>query len=202
MSRDFWQLHLGVRVTWVGSEGYDPFAERDALPQLSLGATRALLVAGNLSLSAGVAWDFSESSSTARGADSELVVHSLGPIAEGRYHVGRDVYALVRVVPHAIHTRARLDDASSPAQLRQNTWNFGLDTTAGAAWNFPRTLGGRNVVPQFWLIGEAGYGWTPGKDLELQPDVDDDDPQARMQLNLGPLALRGFMTRLSVGMTF
>jgi len=202
MSKDFWQVYGGVRTSWIPSEGYNPFDDNDIFNQLSIGASRALVLGPQLSFAPGVMWEFGAVDAEARGARSELIVHRLGAVAEGRLHLGRDVYILAKVVPQAVHTRAYLSDDSSPAQLQQKTWRFGADATAGAAWNIPRTMGSPNVIPQFWLVGEVGYGWTMGKDLELTPDVDEDDPQARMKLNLGSMDLSGVMMRVNVAMTF
>ena len=202
MSRDFWQVSFGMRGAWVTDAGYDPFDENNYNTRVSVGGTRALLFAGDISFAPGVLYETGSSMSTARGAESELIVHRLGAVAEGRFHLGRDLYLLVNLVPQAIHTRAYLTDASAPTQLRQRTWRFGADATAGAAWNAPRTLGARNQIPQFWVIGELGYGWTMSKDLELRPDLPSDDPQADEMLNLGPMALNGVIMRLRVAMTF
>lgn len=202
MSRDFWQVHAGVRTTWIGNEAYNVFDENDGFSQLSIGGSRAFVLSDQLSFAPGLLWEFGALESEARGARSELLVHRIGGVAEGRFHIGRDLYALAKLVPHAVHTRAYLHEASSPETLQQRTWSFGLDATAGAAWNAPRSLGAPDVVPQFWLVGELGYGWTLSKDLELKPDVDEDDPRARMNLNLGPMDLRGIMMRVNVAMTF
>lgn len=202
MSRDFWQVHLGARVSWIPNDGYNPFDENDVSGQLSIGGSRAWVLGTQFSFAPGVLWEVGTVSSKARGADSELTVHRLGAVAEGRFHLVRDVYLLAKLIPHAVHTRAYLNDASFPDQLQQRTWRFGMDASAGAAWNVPRTLGARNALPQFWLVGECGYGWTMSKDLVLKPDVDEDDPRARTELDLGPMALRGVMMRVSAAMTF
>jgi len=202
MSRNFWQVYAGVRNTWVPNDAYDPFDDNDGFAQSVIGGSRALVLAPKWSVAPGVQWEFGSVANEARGAESEIFVHRLGAVAEGRYHVGRDLYVLAKLVPHAIHSRAYLSDGSSPDQLQQRTWWFGVDATAGAAWNFPRTFGSRNSIPQFWLVGEFGYGWTMDKGLVLSPDVADDDPRARMELDLGPLNLSGLMMRVNVAMTF
>lgn len=202
MSRDFWQVYAGVRTSWITEEQFDPFEDKDVFSNVSVGASRALVLSPMFSFAPGLLYETGTVKSEARGADSELIVHRLGGVAEGRWHAGRDLYVLAKLVPQAIHTRAYLSEASSPEQLQQKTWRFGLDATAGAAWNFPRSLGAPNAVPQFWLVGEFGYGWAMSKDLELSPDVDEDDPQARMRLDLGPMALRGVMMRVNVALTF
>lgn len=202
MSRDFWQVSGSLRTTWVPSEGYDPFDENDGFHQWSLGATRALLLNARFSFAPGLLWEAGTVTSEARGAESKLAVYRLGAIAEGRFHVGRDLYLSAKLVPQAVHTRAHLQDASSPAELRQIAWRFGMDATAGAAWNIPRSMGGPNQLPQFWLLGELGYGWTMSNDLVLQPDLPEDDPRAEMKLDLGPLALSGIMMRVGVAVTF
>jgi len=123
-------------------------------------------------------------------------------IAEGRWHLGRDVYTFVKLVPQVLYSRASLQDDSIAADLKQASWRFGGDGTLGGAWNIPRTLGAAESVPEVWLTGEFGYGWTMSKDTELQPDVDDSDPTSEVVVNMGSLALNGLMMRVSAAMTF
>ena len=202
MSRDFWQAYAGVRASWISENAYDPFDDDNLFPQLTIGANRAFVISPMFSFAPGVLYETGVTEQEARGADSELIAHRFGGVAEGRLHVGRDLYVLAKLVPQAILTRAYLSEASSPERLQQTTWRFGIDATAGAAWNFPRSLGSANRLPQFWLVGEVGYGWAMSKDLELSPDVDEDDPQARMKLDLGRMSLRGVLMRVNVAVAF
>ncbi len=202
MSRDFWQVHLGVRVGWVTSEGYDPFSENDGFSQVSMGATRAFVLSDSISFAPGLLWEYGNAASKARNAPTELSVHRLGAVAEGRLHLDRDLYVLAKLVPQAVYTGASIEEDSATAVLVRNAWRFGVDATAGAAWNFPRTLGVDDVVPQFWVVGEFGYGWSMNQDLAFSPDVDEDDPRASTTLDLGMLSMRGMMMRISVAMTF
>ncbi len=202
MSRDFWQIYLGVRTSWVPNEAYNAFDTNDIISFATIGASRAILLSKRLSIAPGVVYESGAQRAKARGADAKLRAHRFGGVAEGRYQLGRDVYVLAKLIPQAIHTRSYLDDESWPATLQKRTWQLGLDASAGAAWNIPRTLGATNRYPQFWLVAETGYGWTMGKDLELSPDVDSDDPQARIKLDMGKLDLSGIMMRISVAGTF
>jgi len=200
--KDFWQVHLGVRVGWVTSEGYDPFSENDGFSQVSMGATRAFVLSDSISFAPGLLWEYGNAASKARNAPTELSVHRLGAVAEGRLHLDRDLYVLAKLVPQAVYTGASIEEDSATAVLVRNAWRFGVDATAGAAWNFPRTLGVDDVVPQFWVVGEFGYGWSMNQDLAFSPDVDEDDPRASTTLDLGMLSMRGMMMRISVAMTF
>ena len=202
MSRDFWQLQIGSRTSWIASAGLDPFSTNDVFSQLTLSGTRAVYSQGSFSVAAGVLYETGGKDATARGARSELAVKRFGAVAEGRYHLARDVYALVKLVPQGLLTRATLQDDSSTGQLAQTAWQFGLDSTAGAAWNVPRTLGASSSAIELWVVGECGYGWTAGKRIELKPDVSDSDPNANARLDLGKLALNGVMMRLSAAVTF
>ncbi len=202
LSRNFWMLSLGVRNSWIRDAGYDPFSTNDSLTQVSLHATRTLVVSGNVSIAAGLVWEGGGSDATARGARSSLSVNRFGGIGEIRYHFHRDLYALFKFVPHAIYASAKLEEASAPANLIQKDWRFGADLTAGAAWNFPRTLGAGPTVPEFWLAGEFGYGFTTRNDLLLKPDLDESDPRSTTRMGLGSLSLSGLLMRATVAMTF
>jgi hypothetical protein len=202
MSRDIWLVGVGTRAGWIADEGYDPFATTDTLAQIHLAGTRTLLVRRNASLAAGIAWEYGERSANARGARSELGVHRLGALLQGRYHLDRDLFALVGVGPHALHLSASLDEQSAPAKLEDGRWGFGLDATGGVAWNVPRSLGAPNTLPEMWISGELGYGWATRRDLVLRPALEQSDPRSNTALALGSLALRGVMMRIAVSAAF
>lgn len=201
-SWDFWQIGIGSRVSWIPNEGFDPFSNNNALGHLSISASRALLRRGDASLAAGLVWEPGWRESTARGASSSLNAQRLGAMLEGRFHFAPTFYGLVKTVPQAVYVRTSLDDSSAGERLEQTTWRFGVDATVGAAWDFAHTIKKSERAPGFWLTGEFGYGWTMSRDLVLEPDVDDDDPQADIALDLGSLALRGLMMRIGVAVTF
>lgn len=200
LSRNFWQLTFGMRNSWIGNAGFDPFATTDSLTQVSIGGTRALFVAGDLSFAAGVQLEGGSRHATARGADSSIYVLRPGAVLEGRYHLHRDLYASVKLVPHAVRVSASLEESSAAATLEQVDWRFGMDASAGVAWNFVRTLGG-NVVPGWWLWTDFGYGFTQSKDIVLKADTDA-SPASKQQLGLGPLALNGVLLRAGIALTF
>lgn len=200
LSRNFWQLSFGVRNSWIGNAGFDPFATTDSLTQVSIGGTRALFVSGDLSFAAGVMLEGGSRHATARGADSSIYVLRPGVVIEGRYHLHRDLYASLKLVPHAARVSTSIEEASAAATLEQVDWRFGMDASAGVAWNFVRTLGG-NVVPGWWLWTDVGYGFTQSKDIVLKADTDD-SLGSKQQLGLGPLALNGVLLRVGVALTF
>ncbi len=202
MSRDFWQVELGLRSSWIPAAGFDPFSTNNNLSQLSISGTRAFVLPGRFSVAAGLLYEVGSKEAQARGATARLTVYRAGAVGEGRFHVGRDVYTFVRLVPQAVYSNATLQDLSISNELQQHAWRFGVDGTVGGAWNVPRTLGARSSVPEAWLIGEFGYGWTLSRDTELTPDVSESDPNSKVLVNMGPLALNGIMMRVSAAMTF
>jgi len=200
LSRDFWQLTFGVRNSWIGNEGFDPFATTDSLTQVSIGGTRALFVLGDLSFAAGVMLEGGSRHATARGAESSIYVLRPGAVLEGRYHLHRDLYASLKVVPHAARVSTSIEELSAAGTLEQVDWRFGMDASAGVAWNFVSTMGGK-TVPGWWLWTDVGYGFTQSKDIVLKSDSDD-TIASKQQLGLGPLALNGVLLRVGVALTF
>ena len=201
LSRNFWQLTLGVRNSWITHEGFDPFATTDSLTQVSISGTRTLVVAGDVSLAAGLSLEGGSRSATARGAPSDIYVLRPGAVLEGRYHLHNNVYASLKLVPHAARVAASIDEPSAAGTLEQVDWRFGMDATAGVAWNFVRTLGA-NPVPGWWLWTDFGYGFTQSKDIVLKANADESSAGSRHQLSLGTLAVNGLLLRVGAAVTF
>ncbi len=199
---EFWQAFIGGRGTWISDAGLDPFSKANFLPSFTLGGTRTLLTRAPLSLAVGLLWDRTLSESTARGAPSSLVLDRLGGLAEGRYHIVPSVYTFARLNPYALGSEAILEEDSAPARLKDNSWRFGFDVSAGAAWNIPRTFGARATMPMWWLVVDGGYAWAQSKHLALHPELDDSDPRSKIALNLGAFAPRGAFFRVSVAASF
>ena len=59
------RLSIGDRTQFIKSRGFDPFSERDALSQVSLGASWGFWAQGKLSLAADLGYDYGGSSAAA-----------------------------------------------------------------------------------------------------------------------------------------
>jgi hypothetical protein len=197
-----WQLSAGVRTAFVANSGYDPFSENDAMVQLSLGGGRTFHSEGMFSVAAIGFYDFSNARGSARGEPTELEVHriSLGP--ELRAHLLPVLYAFARPSAAALRTSASLEESTTNATLHARAWTVGFDVTAGAAYRL-LSFGRGESAPRIWLLGEGGYGWSSSSDLRLATDPEDDTaPQRVADVDLGTLALRGPLFRISVAATF
>jgi hypothetical protein len=113
------------------------------------------------------------------------------------------VYALLRAAPVAVNARAGLDDSAVGRTLYSRGWSFGFDLSAGAALQLYGKASGNSRNARIWLIAEGGYGWASSTDLRFRPDQDDDAaPQRIDEVDLGTLAIRGPMFRISGAFTF
>ncbi len=198
-----WETLLGVRTAFVTDAGFDPFAEDNALVQVSFGAGRTLFARDSLSLAAVGFWDFGSKSATARAEPTQLVVHrvTLGP--ELRWHLMPQLYAFTRVAPAALHLEASLSESSSGSILYSRGWVFGADATAGVAAELYGRRSGAATEARFWMLAEGGYGWAARRELSLAPDEDDAAaPQRLAALDLGSVAVRGAIFRVSAALTF
>lgn len=202
LSKDFWQIGLGLRHSWVRDSGFDPYATNDSLLHGSVFATRSLFVRSNFGVGAGLIFEAGGRSAQARGAEASLSVYRPGAILEARYNVVRNLYLGVRLVPQAVYTELRLQEASAPATMGQNDWRFGLDATAHVGWNVLRMLGVRATIPEWWLLADVGYGYTQRKEMSLKPQLDDSDPRSNERLNLGKMATSGLMMRVALAVHF
>ena len=202
---------FGIRTAFITNAGFDPFADSNQLVQSSFGFGRTALAIDDASLAIVGFWDFGARKSDLRGQDTSLSVHRLTVGPEFRMHVGKRLYGFVRGMPALLNVQGTLSDATVGANLETEdqflggTWLAGFDATAGAAFEFFGKQSGHSRKARFWLVAEGGYGWSASTRLELRPDSDDDEadpPQRLAALDLGDLAIRGGMFRISAMATF
>ena len=194
----FWQAQIGARTTFVTDAGFDLFAADNALVQLSVAASRTLLVWERFSFAPGLSWDFGARSSTIRGDPSSLASHRLAVQLEGRYHLLPWLYGLVRVCPGAAHQSVEVQDSLAPAALRDTQWAPSADFSLGGAVLLGPQWSRSASAVRFWAQAEGGYGWAGRQHLVLSPDLASDDTRRVGTLDLGDLALRGGFFRIAV----
>ncbi len=197
-----WRFELGYRGAFVTSPGYGPFSTDDYFSQVSVAASRTVLVRGRFSFAPGLAWDYGTTSATARGDITSLTMHRLGVPLEGRMHVARLGYAFVRVAPGVVLTAAEVQDPSAPAALSKNRWLMAADASAGYAWLAWSRPEGPGPMARLWLQGEAGYGWVATERLDLAPDLASGSSQRASGADLGALAMRGVFFRAAAAVSF
>lgn len=194
------QASLGVRVSKVSDEGYDPFASSDELTQFSLGLGGTLLRAQRFSLAVTGFWDYGAKGSTARGSKTELDVHRLTIGPEARYHLLPPLYFFVHALPAFSHTSASLEDGVAGVTRYARHWSYGVDTAAGAAFEAYAAQTGA-VRPRIWVIAEGGYGYLGSTSLKMQPESGE-GPQRPAPVDLGTLSLSGPYLRVSAAVGF
>lgn len=197
-----WVTTFGIRTAFIPNEGLDPFATTDTLVQTSLGGGRTVFANGSLSVAAIAIWDFGSREAEARGAPTTLSVHRITAGPEVRWHLAPWLYGFARPMPAALHTDAAIGDATTGENLSQKTWLFGFDATAGAAVQVLGRRSGNSRRVRLWLQAEGGYGWSASTDLALRADPDGDGPVRLAAVDLGALAIRGGMFRVSANLTF
>jgi hypothetical protein len=193
---------LGVRVSKVGSAGYNLFAASDELPQVSLGLAATAIRQGKLSLAGVAFWDYGGHSSTVRGESTQLTVQrfTIGP--ELRYHVLTPLYVFAHALPAFAYSEASLDDSVAAATRYARHWSYGVDVAAGAACELYGKRSGESIQPRLWAMAEGGYGYLGSTHLSLKPDADSGAPQRTASIDLGSLSLAGPYARVSVAVSF
>jgi hypothetical protein len=194
------QASLGVRVSKVADDGYDPFSSSDELTQFSLGLGATVFRHQRFSLAAAGFWDYGARSSTARGATTELDVHRLTIGPELRYHLLPPLYFFVHALPAFAHTSASLNDDVAQVTRYARHWSYGVDAAGGAAFE---VYGARTGWPQprVWIIAEGGYGYLGSTSLQMLPDAGQ-GPQRPAAVDLGSLSLAGPYFRVSAAVGF
>jgi hypothetical protein len=196
------EASLGVRVSKVGSSGYDPFADSDELVQLSLGVGATAIRVGPFSLAGVGFWDYGGHSSQVRGEPTQLTAQRLTVGPEVRYHLLTPLYVFVHALPAFAYTEASLDDDVAGATRDARHWSYGVDGAAGAAYELYGRRSGESIQPRLWAIAEGGYGYLSSTHLGLKPEADSGAPERTASVDLGSLSLAGPYLRLSVAVSF
>ena len=193
-----WQGTIGVRAALIKDRGFDPFSERDAFTQLSVGASRVMLRQGPLAVAAGAALDIGSSEAPVRSAQAHLDLDRLSAVLELRYHVITRCYAFGRVAPGALRGKAEFHDPAPVVPLQTRFTALSVDASAGVAGRLTDARTEFGV----WLVAEGGYGWTPSHALSLGPGFAAADSSKAGTLEIQGLAARGVFGRASVAFTY
>jgi len=197
-ARQPWQVSAGVRSALFRGAGYDPFSTDDAFTQFAATATWAVGTGGSLATALGVAWESGSSQAQARGAATDLSLSRLGLVLEERFAPRPWAYAFARVSPGWLRGTASLTDLAVAAPLRTTFSSFSVDASLGAA----ARLSPRASRVGFWLVGDAGYGWTPDQHLALAPALSAADRDKAGVTTLADLAPRGVFLRFALALAF
>lgn len=195
------EASLGARVSGVADAGFDPFADSDALAQVSLGVGGTLLAQGPFSLAAYGFWDYGTRTAQVRGEATALTVHRLSIGPEARYHLLPRLYLFAHVLPAFAHSEATLNDGVAEVSREARHWAYGVDSAAGAAFEIYRRPGQR-FHPALWLVAEGGYGYLGSTRLLLKAKENAGAPERTEAVDLGALSLKGPYARLSVAFGF
>lgn len=195
------RLAIGERTQFVKGSGFDPFSERDALHNFSLGASWAFWARDELSVAASLGYDYGGSSAAARSDQAELRLHRFKLAPELRYHVLRVLAVTASVGPTVSYQEAALTGALD-SKLSRTQWKPGFEATAGAAVEVWGYKSGASHKPRLWIIGEGGYGWTAPMALGLKPESPSMVPERINPLSLDDLSVSGPLMRFSVALSF
>lgn len=195
------RLDAGVRAQLIKGAGFDPFSEKDMLPQLSLGASWAFWARDALSLAAVVGFDYGQSSADARSARADLNVARFSLAPEVRYHVLRVLALTAKAGPTLTRESVELSGGLD-SSLTKASWKGGVDATAGVAVELFGYASGKNPRPRLWATVEGGYGWTSPMKLELKPDSPGSVPQRLVAPALADLSLAGPLLRVTAALSF
>lgn len=196
-----WQAWFGVRTSFFGSKGFDPFAEDDVFVAGSVGASRSLYTTPKLSFAAALGFDFGTKRADARGEATALETYRLTAGPEVRYHLLPSLYAFVRPTAGVQRSVATLEEGSTGTTLAARDWLLAVDGSAGAAWSF-WDVRQKKLDLMFWLVAEGGYGFTQSSDLLLEPDAGSGAPERTAALDLGELSTSGPFFRIALAGTF
>jgi hypothetical protein len=192
----------GFKIGYVGSRGFDTYADTDTLPQFSIDATYMLWSSGRLGLAAGLGWDAGGRDEKLRGLDTNFAMHRFLVPLEARLGLKEWVWAFGKVAPGAALALGKIEDPSSPAALSSSGWAFATDLSAGATFAVGARKGDRRSV-RFIMTPEVGYSITTAAPMNANPGRDADDLLGTdADTNLRSVALSGFFWRATVGLAW
>lgn len=196
------RVDLGARTQFIKSSGFDPFSEKDALTQVSLAASWAFWAQDATSLAAVVGFDYGETSARARSDDAQLGLARFTLAPELRYHLLRLLVLTAKVGPTLTREEAELHGGGFGSALVKTSWKFGVDATAGAAFEVWGYKKGTTHRPRLWLAAEGGYGWTAPMKLDLRPEDSGAVPQRLVAPALDDLSISGPLFRVTVALSY
>lgn len=197
-SLERWQAAMGVRTSVVRDPGLDPFSTGDALAQFSVAVLHTLRAGEGFVPALGLAADVGGSSASARGAGAELSLWRLALVFEPRFVPTSGFYVGARIAPGLLHASATLRDPSTPVALASSYWTSSLDASLAAGARLNPGMGSIGL----WLLGDAGYGWAPRRDLTLVPQLPARDASKAGATELGSLSPRGIFGRVSLAVSY
>lgn len=195
------RFDLGARTQFIKGAGFDPFSERDALTQVSLGASWAFWARDALSLAAVAGFDYGGTSAMARSDKAELDLARFALAPEARYHVLRVLAVTAKVGPTLTREAASLSGGLG-STLEKTSWKGGLDATAGVAVELWGYASGSKHRPRLWFAAEGGYGWTTAMKLKLAPESSGSVPQRLVAPALDDLSISGPLFRATVALSY
>jgi hypothetical protein len=194
----FLRFSLGGRVGRNSSAGYDPFSATDTTGGIELAATARVYRRGPISLAAGLSYDATGSTGSARGATTQLAAYRFAAVAEGRYLLTGGFVPLVRLAPGLLGASQSLADGSDT--LHATTTHLSLDGSIGTGILLGSPDGKRRV--RAWFVPRIGYAWSTAR----TPKVAIEDPNAILGQNSGrtlpSLAFRGPYVAAEVALAF
>jgi hypothetical protein len=192
----------GFKIGYVGSRGFDTYADTDTLPQFSIDATYMLWSTGRLGLAAGVGWDAGGRDESLRGLKTNFAMHRFLVPLEARVAMTEWVWAFGKVAPGAALALGKIQDPSAPSALSSSGWAFATDLSAGATFAIGSRRADRHSV-RFIMTPEIGYSITTAASMNANPGRDADDLLgADADTHLRPVALSGFFWRATVGLAW
>jgi hypothetical protein len=193
-----WQAAIGVRTSVVRDAGLDPFSTADALAQFSMTVLHTLREGEGFVPALGLAADVGGSSASARGAGADLNLWRVALVFEPRFVPAPGFYAGARIAPGLLHTSVTLRDESTPVSLATAYWTPSLDASFSAGARLNPGMG----TVGLWLLGDAGYGWAPRRELTLVPQLPARDASKAGATDLGSLSPRGMFGRVSLAVSY
>ena len=196
------RVNGGFKIGYVGTRGFDTYADSNTLPQFSIDATYMLWSSGRLGLAAGLGWDVGGRGDKLRGLDTSLTAHKFLVPLEARVGLKPWVWAFGKVSPGAMLALSEIKDGSSPQPLTASGWAFATDISAGATFAIgPRKADRKSV--RFILTPEIGYAITSAAPLRPNPGRDEDELLgADQDTSLRSVALSGFFWRATAGVAW
>jgi hypothetical protein len=202
---------IALRVSRIGSTGFDAFSDNDALVESTLSVSYWFIRMQALDVAGGVEWSHGAATSQLRGTASSLDLDGLAVTLKASVPLASRLAAFARLAPGAVHLDASLRDASAvpvagsgvASMLTQTKWLPSLDVAAGAALRLASfSTGPQALAFQCWLLAEGGYGYSPSYGLTLGGPNTTTAGRSDQPIRLGSLSMRGGFMRFGVAMSF
>jgi hypothetical protein len=193
---------IAPRYNYLVNKGAEPYLKHPWFIGASLSGSIAVWKHQRMVLRLIPTWSIQGTTSTARGADTNLVINHLNLGIRPEYHFSSTFFGFANMAPGAAHVYGVIKDTSINQELSASSWTWSFDLTAGASYQLFNVLKDKPGRSGLWVTGDVGYSFAGQATMIHNVSKDSDDPRQYGELTMPPLRPAGILWRIGLEYLF